>query len=563
MAEPTAQELIQYYQRAKSDRNPLENQWRLNAAYVQPRDYALWQTQNAGVTTLGHSSSSDIAARAVYDATAMKSLPIYVAVLNRLSTPGGQRYHSLQASNKDLMRIRAVKIYFEQLNELLFYMRNEPRAFFKQAQGEMYAHLGVYGTAPKTVMWRRDGGGFVYKSWHLRDIFITVDDEGKLRGVFRRMMLSVTDFKSKWPGMGLPQALQKVGDDATARNERRFEFFHHVCPQADYDGNAIDYRRHKLVGYYVCVDGAEFVGKPEGFISMPYIVPRTETISGDPYGFSPAERAFPAIGGASATKKTTIKMGHKAVDPPLLANDDGALGGGLDTRPGKVIWGGLTQQGQALVQALDGRNNFQVAENILQDDRKDIQDIFLVSLFQIVMASDMRNPQKTAAQVYEEVGDKAAMVDPTMGRLQSEDQGPQIEREIALLAEHGKLPEMPPELVEAQGEYQVVYAAPFAKLQNSERASGYMRLKETYINQATATGDSAPLDHFNDDVALPEIADIMSVPPTWMADAKQLQAKRESRAQQQQTENMIKVAPAAASVAKASMDKAGGQRPAA
>jgi hypothetical protein len=562
MAEPTAQELVLHYNRAKSDRSPLEDQWRKNAAYVQPRDYALWQTQNAGVTTLSRSSSQDTAARIVYDATAMKSLPIYVAVLNRLSTPGGQRYHSLQASNAELMRVRSVKIYFSTLTERLFHMRNEPRAFFKQSQGEMYGALGVYGTGPKTVMWRREGG-LVYKSWHLRDIFIIVDDEGKLRAVFRRMMLNVIDFQSKWPGRSLPAAMQKVSEDAQAKQERRFEFFHHVCPQADYDEKSITYRRHKLVGYYVCTEGPEFIGEPEGFISMPYIVPRTETVAGDPYGYSPAERAFPAIGGASATKKTVIKQGHKALDPPLLANDDGALGGGIDTRPGKVIWGGLTQQGQALVQPLDGRANFNVAETILQDDRKDIQDIFLVSLFQIVMASDMRNPQKTAAQVYEEVGDKAAMVDPTMGRLQSEDQGPQIEREIALLAEHGLLPEMPPELIEAQGEYQVTYAAPFAKLQNSERASGYMRLKETYINQATATGDSSPLDHFNDDVALPEIADIMSVPPMWMADAKQLEAKRAARAQQQQTENLIKVAPSAASVAKATMDKAGGQRPAA
>jgi hypothetical protein len=563
MAEPTAQELVQGYNIAKLDRSPLEDQWRKNAAYVQPRDYGLWQTQNAGVSVISRSGAADTSARIVYDATAMKSLPIYSAVLNRLSTPGGQRYHSLQANNTDLMRVRAVKIYFSVLTERLFAMRNEPRAFFRQAQGEMYGALGVYGTAPKTVMWRREGGGFGYKSWHLRDIFITVDDEGRLRSVFRRMMMSVLDFKSKWPGKSLPAAMQKVGEDTDAKQTRRFEFFHHVCPQSDYDSKAIDYRRHKLVGYYVCVEGAEMIGKPEGFISMPYIVPRTETISGDPYGYSPAERAFPAIGGASATKKTVIKQGHKSLDPTMLANDDGALGGGIDTRPGKVIWGGLNAQGQELIKPLQVGANFNVAETILQDDRKDIQDIFLVSLFQLVMASDMRNPQKTAAQVYEEIGEKAAIVDPTMGRLQSEDQGPQIEREIALLVEHGLMPEMPPEMIEAQGEYQITYASPFAKLQNSERASGYMRLKESAIAEATATGDQSILDHFNNDVAIPEIADIMSVPPTWMADAKQLQMKREGRAQQQQTENLIKAAPSMASVAKASMDKAGGQQRAA
>jgi len=300
----------------------------------------------------------------------------------------------------------------------------------------------------------------------------------------------------------------------------------------------------------VCVADAAFVGEPGGMLSNPYCIARTETVAGDPYGYSPAEWAFPAIGGASATKKTLLKVGHKAVDPPLLANDDGLLSGRIDQRPAKIIYGGLNAQGIELVKPLRTGEGFQIGETILQDERNDIRDAFLVNLFQILNET----PEMTAAEVYERVAEKAAIVDPVMGRLQSEDQGPQIEREIALLAEHGRMPEMPPELIEAQGEYSIRYTSPFAKFQNSESASGYFRLKEIAINQATATGDSSALDHFNDDVAIPEIADIMAVKPSWMADEKQIEAKRGQRAEQQQQEAMIKAAPAAASVAKAAMD---------
>jgi len=65
------------------------------------------------------------------------------------------------------------------------------------------------------------------------------------------------------------------------------------------------------------------------------------------------------------------------------------------------------------------------------------------------------------------------------------------------------------------------------------------------------TQDPTPLDNFDFDTALPQIADIAAVPTAWMASAEQVAAKREARAAAMQEKQMVDAAPAMASVAKA------------
>jgi hypothetical protein len=277
---------------------------------------------------------------------------------------------------------------------------------------------------------------------------------------------------------------------------------------------------------------------------MPYRIPRTATIAGNPYGISPAVSVLAALGGASTVKKTYLKQGNKAVDPVLLAYDDGVLNGEVDLRPGAVNYGGVDKQGRPLIQPL-ATGNFRVAETLLADERRDIEDSFFVTLFQILNDT----PEMTATEVMERVAEKASLLSPTMGRLQSEFLGPCIEREIDMLDELGMLPEMPPELIEAKGEYEVVYTSPLAKGQYAEEVSGFMRAVEMALGVANATQDPSHLDHFDFDTAIPEISDYMAVPARWTNDPKKIEAKRENRNAQAQQAELLKNAPALASAA--------------
>jgi hypothetical protein len=126
-----------------------------------------------------------------------------------------------------------------------------------------------------------------------------------------------------------------------------------------------------------------------------------------------------------------------------------------------------------------------------------------------------------------------------------------IEREIDVLMQQGLLPKMPRALIEAKGEYRIEYDSPLSRAQRAEEASGLMRTIETTLNVVNITQDPAPLDHFNWDVAVPELAEIQGVPMRWMKSMKEVEQIRAGRQQEQEVQTAIQAAPGAAAMTKA------------
>jgi 5-enolpyruvylshikimate-3-phosphate synthase len=65
-----------------------------------------------------------------------------------------------------------------------------------------------------------------------------------------------------------------------------------------------------------------------------------------------------------------------------------------------------------------------------------------------------------------------------------------------------------------------------------------------------ATNDVEPLDHFDVDVAMPEVIDIMGAPIEWTRTIEAVQARRDARAKALEQQQMLDAAPAAAAMAK-------------
>lgn len=556
MASFAADDVIRLYGEAKALRNPHESDWRVAAAHCIPWQYAGWLTE--GPATYNRNMAA--ARRVAYDTTAARSLQKYMAILERLVFPSGMKWHGLTPSDQNLRKSARVRSYFEDLTGLLFRERYHPKARFRISASEMFMSMGVYGNGPLFIGGRagnaRMAAGIKYVSCNMRDVFMMADDEGNVVAVFRRFWLNARQFKMKFPDVPPPDCIKVQLDMPVPSEDKYFEFVHYVAPNDDHDPEAFDERRHPWSAVYVCVEAKAVIGEKAGFRSMPYKVPRTSSVAGDAYGYSPAVMAYAAIGGASQMKKTYLKQGNKAVDPPMLTHNDAVANGDVDIRPGAINPGYLDRQGRELAKPMRG-GDFRVAEVLLQDERRDIEDSFFVTLFQILTDT----PEMTATEVMERVAEKAALLAPTMGRLHSELAGPMIEREIDIHGENGKLPQMPPELVEAAGEYEVVYTSPLAKSMYAEEVSGFMRAVEMSLNIAQATQDMSHLDHYDFDTALPEIADHMAVPARWMKTIDAVKETRGQRQTQMQEQQLLEQAPAIASAAStvSKMQQGGGK----
>ena len=482
------------------------------------------------------------------DASGMMALHRFAAICDSLLTPRNMFWHGLQADNEYVMKDRATKLWFEQVTRVLFKHRYAPHGNFSGQNQNNYQSLGAFGTGAMFVDQFDGAAGLRYKAIPLGELYLKENHQGLIDGFIRWYRMTARQIKQAFPDT-FPDVMRTPLD---AHSPALFNILHRVCPRSDYEEGRLDAKGKKFASYHVCIESKTLL-REGGYSTFPIAASRYDQTPGEIYGRSPAMLVLPALKTLNAEKRTFLKQGHRAADPVLLTADDGILD--ISLRPGAINKGGVSQDGKLLVQALP-TGQIQVNKEMMDEERSLINDAFLVSLFQILTES----PQMTATEVIERTNEKGILLAPTVGRQQSEYLGPLIDRELDLLARQGLLPPMPPRLREAGGEYSVQYTSPLSKAMKAQEAAGFMRTLEIGTNIANATQDPSILDAFDFDTAFPAIAEINSVPTSWMASPESVAQKKQQRAQALQRQQAIQAAPAQAAMmkAQAAVAKSGG-----
>lgn len=529
--EDLAHELISKAEKLSANRTTWESHWEEVAQRVLPSysGYFMsrWTTQGAKRTEYQ------------YDSTASIALTRFAAACESMLTPRGSTWHHVRPSDPYLLKSRQVKLWFDEVNRLIFQYRYAPKANFASQNHENYMSLGAFGTGSMFVDELTKGVGQRYKAVHLAELFFAENHQGVIDTVYRIYKMTGRQMEQKWPDTCPKEILEKNKKDG----ELEYEIIHCVMPREDADYNRYDYKGMDIASYYVSKTGKAILSEG-GYNTMPYSTSRYVTTPGELYGRSPAMMVLPAIKTLNEEKKTILRQGQRVVDPVLLTFDDGILDT-FSLKAGSINAGGVTADGRPLVHTLP-TGNLAIAKDMMDDERAIINDAFLVTLFQILIET----PEMTATEVLERAREKGALLSPTMGRQQSEYLAPMIEREIDILSRARLLPPMPRELVEAKGDYQIQYDSPLSKMQRAEETSGTMRLFQQASEIAAQTQDPSPLDWFDVDVMMPELADNHAVPARFMRSIEAVLAIRKGRQQQMATQQMIDAGPAMASMMK-------------
>lgn len=532
--EEIAAELIREYEVLAGERANFESHWTEIAERVVPTHRDLFQSK--GLSTKGSKKTEYI-----FDSTAAVALDRFSAILDSLLTPSSQTWHKLMCSDSKLAKDRNVVLWFEELNRALFKYRYSPRANFTSQNQQNFKSLGAYGSGCMFIdkLAGKRESGLRYRNCHLGEIFFLENHQGIIDGVYRYYPMSAR------------QAIQKFGaDNAPSRfkedpnKEKEFFFLHVVKPRQDVDWDRVDYKGMPFAEFYVCIEEKCLIDE-SGYNVFPYAPSRYEQSPGEKYGRSPAMVVLPAIKTLNEEKKTVLTQGHRTVNPVLLAFDDGVMDT-ISMKPGSIVSGGVSSEGRSLIHPLPV-GNIAIGKELMDDERSLINDAFLITIFQILTES----PQMTATEVLERSKEKGILLAPTIGRQRSEYLGPMIEREIDIIMQLGLVPPMPPALLEAKGEYRIEYDSPLSRAQRAEEASGLMRTVESTLSVVNITQNPEPLDHFNWNVIVPEMAQIQGVPLRWMNSPEIVQAQRQQRAQQAQMQQMTQAAPGAAAMIKA------------
>lgn len=472
-----------------------------------------------------------------YDATAALALERFAAAMESLLTPRSSKWHDLRAPIPEIDDMDDVRMYLENVRDILFKVRYSPRASFASQKHEGYLQLGAFGTEVLFVD-EHPKGGIRYQSIPTSSCYLVENELGFVDTVFRKSVWSLRN-------VGMMFGVDAMSDNMRRRAERspdeRIEIVHAVFPNKEMDPFSLASHKKPFVSvWFDSEDGHQL--RLSGYDENPYIVSRYVTGTNETYGRSPAMTVLPDIKMINEMSRTIIRGGQKAVDPPMLIADDGVM------LPVNLTAGGYTfarMEGRSgpPIQAIQNGARVDIGFEMQEQRRRTINDAFLITLFQILVDS----PQMTATEVMERAQEKGALLAPTAGRQQSESLGPMIERELAILTRQGMIPPAPPVLAEVNGEVTIEYSSPMARAQRAEEGVGIFRTLEGV--QTIAAYDPTVLDNFDGDKITRALADINGMPRALLKSARDVMSVRQNRAQEQAAAEAAQAAPLLADAA--------------
>lgn len=525
-------EILADHEAMKQARRSFESQWDEVISTVLPRYRKFKQDSN--------NNPGEKRTQEIYDSTPMLALRHFAAAMDSMITPRTQRWHKLTVSNENLRESPAVRQYLEQVTNILFAQRYQWRANFASQSGESYISHGSFGAGGLMI---DDvlGQGIRYRNLRLNRLWFSEDAYGVVDKAHIAWTLTARQAAQRWGAEDLPLAIRNAID----RNdmERKFEFLHAIRPRRDREPGLVGSRNMPIQSVWIAMDAGSEIVEHSGYRVFPLAIGRFYAADDSAYGYSPAMEALPDVRMLNRIEKTNIKGAQKAVDPPLILADDGALES-FDLRSGALNFGYLNERGEQLIKPLDLGKNVPMGINYADQKREAVNLAFYVTLFQILVD----NHQMTATEVLQRAQEKGILLGPTMGRVQSEQLGPQITREIDILSNAGALPPMPPELEEIGGAIEIEYDSPLNQAMRAEEGANVLRWAEAASPFIQADPNAARV--MNSPAIVRGLGRVFSVPEKYMVDEEDVQAADEAAAQQEQAAQILEAAPVAAGAAK-------------
>lgn len=482
-----------------------------------------------------------------FDTTHITANERFAAAGVAITTPAERDYIKPRFADPDLMKIRSVQLWCEMAGQRLYALRHSPRTGFGVAANEDWDQLGRYGTSAVWTDRNDQASALFYKTIHLSEISIDTDMAGLVDTVDRRFTRTVGQLEGFFGRDALTPKMFKALEDEKPQTE--FEILHLVVPNRSWDAEKFDWRRMPIVSRYLALDEKIYLGR-KGYYTSPIAVSRHMTAAGEKYGRSPGIKMLPTINGVNAMKHTTLRAGHKAVDPALLFNNEDGITR-LATKPGGLNPGLVNEAGRVMVARMPGgEDGLPYALDMIQDERAEIRTAFLEEFYKILTDP---NSRMTTTEVLEVMSKQGILVRPFASRYETEKQQPMSQRELDLAIRWKQLPEFPPEVLEAGAWPVVDYDNMLAAMARAESTGKTLRFIEALAPLAQV--DPGIYDYLDTDVMVPGLADEIGVKPSYVRDAKQVAAMRQAKAEQEQqvvdTEQLAQGAGAYLDLAKA------------
>lgn len=491
-----------------SDRGTWEVNWQEILDYVMPR--------KADVVTMR--TKGEKRTEVLFDSTAITANNLLAASLQGTLTSPSLPWFSIKLRDEEINENRDVQLWLEDTARRMYDTFNETN--FNTEVHEMYLDLCSIGTGALFVEEGNRGydkDGIHFNCLHIAEYYIQENINGKVDTLYRKYKLTarqaVQEFGEKNVG-------EKILQAAKEKPDQKFNFIHAVEPTDDYK-RATGKSSTKLPFHscHVCEED-KMVVRTGGYNEFPYLVPRWSKATGEIFGRSPSYNALPDIKTLNKAVEIGLKAWAKAIDPPLLVQDDGVIGRVRTTPAGITV-----VRNDGAIKPLQIGSNWQITDLKENQLRTAIRQAYYSDQLQL-----QEGPQMTATEVQVRYELMQRLLGPTLGRFQSEFLNPLIERVFGIMYRAGAL--LPEPSVVRGSKIDVEYVGPLARSQRMEEAVAIERLYQLAMNIAQV--DPAIMDNINHDEAVRLRGKLLGVPKTVLRGKDEVEEMRNARAEQQQ-----------------------------
>lgn len=350
-----------------------------------------------------------------------------------------------------LLEMPGVRKYVQDSTEALIAAVN--RSNFYDQIGSIMDNGLVIGTSSTFVENDPLRERSIFKVPHPKQVLIAEDEYGVVDTWFIKSWKSGKAILDEYDNKELPET--------TLRMMKESPFEQHQVIQAIYPRRVRAYESLRAdqapwASIHILV-GIQKIIKVSGIRHTPGTSWRYRVNAGEEYGYSPGMDALVDLERLNEVARTDMRYRQLTVEPPVWY--PGKLKGQLNLNPRGM--NPYTNPAER-IEPISLASQYPLGaeqEKILTDA---IRDHFNAEFFLMMSMIDQR---KTATEVWEIAGEKAAIMGATVGRIESELLDPILSILYEIESSEGRMPDVPDALLEYDAEYMFDYIFPLAMLQ--------------------------------------------------------------------------------------------------
>ncbi len=440
-----AQEIVQRYNKLKTEKATFDNYYQQVGDYCNPNSADFNRLYYPG----------EDREREIYDQTAQMSIDISSSSLLGIVANPATRWFFIEMSDEELNRDAEVMDWAETAAQITLNNINRPESGFYASLKSALVSTLCYGT-PAMLLQEAPDGNLDFKDVPLSQIVIAESALGMVDLVIWEKPMTARQIVQMSEREVEPWQLHKdMVKLANQSPDEKCDVLFMVAPRKKGRGDAIDRNALPVAGYYVDKKHNHIMLET-GFHEHPLPVARWFKTPVESYGRSPAMMALPDIKTLNVAVRMLMFGIEKALHPNIFLPNDGSMNK-VDLSAGGVTFYDAKQGAPVFY---NGETDVNAGFAYIQQLQNQIRSMFYVDQLQLAAEANM-----TATEVLQRQDEKARLLAPAIGRIQTELLGPLVQRSVSILMRNGKIPE-PPQKIQGM-DFKIDYISPINRAQRA------------------------------------------------------------------------------------------------